>query len=407
MSLPTDPPIALPSQPAIPLGPVSTTLPRGDEVDYQTDSLYTPGPPNLLYQPISHLAPRKLLAVAIVATLLISSIVGAVGGLLITHSTAKVLPTTELNAAPNTQRVDRIVHGATNDMVNINTGLGYQDAVAAGTGIVLSARGLVVTNNHVIAGATTISATDLGNGNTYSATVVGYDRSADLAVLRLSGANGLSYMHLPTSTTLRKGQSIISIGNAGGLGSPAVSSGTVLALDQQITASLALTGSSEHLSGLVATTADIVPGDSGGALLTTSGRLAGINVAASEGLAAPITGFAIPVATVKSVVAQITNATANPNIHLGPTALLGVLTDSQPSVNGVLVYKTIPGSPAGSVLAAGDTITGINNTPITTPTSLTEAILPDHPGDTVSISWTDSSGVVHSAKVTLSSGPAQ
>ncbi|HVA06036.1 MAG TPA: trypsin-like peptidase domain-containing protein, partial [Acidimicrobiales bacterium] len=101
-------------------------------------------------------------------------------------------------------------------LVDINTSLGYAQEQAAGTGIVLSPNGEILTNNHVIEGATTISVTDVGNGKTYSASVVGYDRSQDIAVLQLHGASGLQTAALGKSSTVSVGQGVVGVGNAGG-----------------------------------------------------------------------------------------------------------------------------------------------------------------------------------------------
>ncbi|EQD49397.1 serine protease PepA, partial [mine drainage metagenome] len=100
-------------------------------------------------------------------------------------------------------------------LVDINTTLNYQQSAAAGTGIVLSSNGLILTNNHVIDGATTIHVTDLGNHQTYPATVVGYDATSDVAVLRLQGASGLTTATLASSPAT-VGQSVYAVGNADG-----------------------------------------------------------------------------------------------------------------------------------------------------------------------------------------------
>src|SRR5580765_1360966 len=165
-------------------------------------------------------------------------------------------------------------------LVNINTNLKYQGASAAGTGIVLSSDGTVVTNNHVIRGATTIRATDVGNGRTYSATVVGYDVAADLAVLKLNNASGLKTAKLADSSKVRVGDTVVAVGNAGGAGgTPSSATGKVTRLGSTITASDG-GSNSERLTGMIEHDARIQPGDSGGALADSSGRVIGINTAA-------------------------------------------------------------------------------------------------------------------------------
>src|SRR5215831_3679175 len=137
-------------------------------------------------------------------------------------------------------------------LVDVNTELGLQGGKAAGTGMVVTAAGEVVTNNHVIAGATKITATDVGNGTTYDARVVGYDYGHDVAVLQLEGASGLQTVSFGDPSTLKVGQSIATIGNAGGVGgTPSATSGRVSALDQSITAGDEVDGGQERLSGLV------------------------------------------------------------------------------------------------------------------------------------------------------------
>ena len=100
--------------------------------------------------------------------------------------------------------------------------LGYQQATAKGTGIVLTSNGEILTNNHVINGATSVSVTDIGNGKTYKATVVGYDESKDVAVLQLTGASGLTVANLGDSSTVGVGNSVVALGNAEGAGRHAV-----------------------------------------------------------------------------------------------------------------------------------------------------------------------------------------
>ena len=145
------------------------------------------------------------------------------------------------------------------EIVNINTTLGFENAQAAGTGIVITSSGEVLTNNHVIEGATSIKATDLGNGKTYTAKVVGYDATHDLAVLQLVGASNLKTAKLATAA-VRVDDPVIALGNAGGTGgAPSVSTGTVTDVDASITASDPSDGTSEDLTGLIQTNAALQP----------------------------------------------------------------------------------------------------------------------------------------------------
>ena len=146
----------------------------------------------------------------------------------------------------------------------------------------LTSTGEILTNNHVIDGATSISVTDVGNGKTYKATVVGYDKSHDIAVLQLQGASGLKTAKIGDSSKATVGESVVAIGNAGGTGgTPSAAGGSIVALNQQITASDELGGASEQLTGLIEVNADVQPGDSGGSLVDSAGQVIGIDTAAS------------------------------------------------------------------------------------------------------------------------------
>src|ERR1700722_19299228 len=182
---------------------------------------------------------------------------------------------TVLSSSQIASRVDPAI-------VDVTSTLGYQDATAKGTGIVLTSNGEILTNNHVINGATSVSVTDIGNGKTYKATVAGYDETKDVAVLQLTGASGLATANLGDSSTVGVGNAVVALGNAEGLGgTPSVAAGTVTALDQSITASDESSGSSEQLTGLIETNAGIEPGDSGGPLVNGHGQVIGMDTAAS------------------------------------------------------------------------------------------------------------------------------
>jgi S1-C subfamily serine protease len=315
-------------------------------------------------------------------------------------------------------------------IVDINVTFGYQQAQGAGTGIVLTSNGEVLTNNHVINGATKISVTDVGNGKTYNANVVGYDSAHDIAVLQLQGASKLATAKLGDSSSLAVGESVVAVGNAGGTGgTPSTAGGSITALNQSITASDELDGTSEQLSGLIQTNANIQPGDSGGALVNSSGEVIGMNSAASQGYSfqsSGTQGFAIPInqalATAKSIEAGKGSSTT----HVGATAFLGVLisagSDNSQSGNGgsfggssssngssssgATVANVVPNGPAANAgLAQGDTVTSFDGQSISDPSSLSALLVAHHPGDKVQMSWTDSSGQAHTATVTLASGP--
>ena len=220
----------------------------------------------------------------------------------------------------------------------------------------------------------------------------------------------------------------MAIGNAGGAGgTPSAAGGAVVALDQQITASDESTGTSEQLSGLIETNADIQPGDSGGPLVNTAGQVIGIDTAGGTSgystNSATTTGFAVPIDDAMSVISLIQNNDSSSTVHVGATAFLGVeiqASSSQSgygdsfggqtgsSASGATLAGVLSGSPAAQAgLAAGDTIVSVGGQSVDSPTTLGTLIGGHRPGDRVQIGWTDQSGAQHTSTVTLTSGPAQ
>ena len=336
---------------------------------------------------------------------------------------------TVLSASQIASRVDPAI-------VDVTSTLGYQNATAKGTGIVLTSNGEILTNNHVINGATSVSVTDIGNGKTYKATVVGYDESHDIAVLQLSGASGLTTATTGDSSTVSVGDSVVALGNAGGTGgTPAVATGTVTALNQSITASDESSGSSEQLNGLIETNADIQAGDSGGPLVNDHAQVIGIDTAASTNYqfggggngggfggfgdgsgsgsgssnGSATQGYAIPINTALSIADEIEAGHGSSTVHIGATAFLGlaIANSGQGFSQGVEIAGTQPGTPAAAAgIGQGDVITALGGKPVSTGTDITEILVGHHPGDKVSIAWTDAAGQPHTATLTLGSGPA-
>lgn len=311
-------------------------------------------------------------------------------------------------------RVDKSV-------VDINTQLSYQNGAAAGTGMVLTSNGAILTNNHVIDGATSITATLVSTGKVYKATVVGTDVTEDVAVLQLQRASGLTPISLGNSSSLTRGDSVLAIGNAGGTGgTPSAVTGTVRALNQTITASDANGANAEVLNGLIQTDAPIQAGDSGGPLVDTKGQAVGMDTAASSANqvnGGASVGFAIPMSSATTIATEIQQGRSSSKIHIGQTGFLGVSVSTAPrlgqgggqgsAVSGAPVSGVIPNSPADQAgITMGDTITDVDGTPITSATSLTAKLRVHHPGDQVHVTWVDSSGASHSATVTLTVGPA-
>ncbi len=306
-------------------------------------------------------------------------------------------------------------------LVDVISTLGYQHGTAEGTGMVLTSNGEVLTNNHVVNGATSIQVRDVGNGKTYSAKVVGYSDSDDVAVLQLTGASGLSTVKLGNSGSVRVGQQVVAIGNAEGKdGTPSVVTGTVTQLGAAITASDEGSGSSEQLTDMIQSNAGIEPGDSGGPLLNASGQVIGMDTAASTSnspvgtTAAEATeAFSIPINKALSIADQIEAGTSSTTVHIGATAFLGVEVASTTSDGGfgeqsagVTIEGTVPGTAAADAgLTAGDTITSIDGHDVTSTSELQATIQLYHPGNKVTVGWQDEYGQAHSTTVTLTQGP--
>lgn len=303
-------------------------------------------------------------------------------------------------------------------VVLIDTVLGYQSAEAAGSGVVLTSDGLVLTNNHVVEGATEITVTIGTTGETYTAQVVGTDATADVAVLQLQGASGLTTATLDSDGDLAVGDAITAVGNAQGGGVLLAADGTVTALDQSITTQAEGVSSGESLTGLIQVDADVVSGDSGGALLDDQGEVVGITTAASSG-SSDITGFAIPIDDALDVATQIVAGHDTDTITLGYPAFLGVQLATGSATlpglggatgstgTGATIAGVVDGSPAAQAgLAAGDTITAVDGTAVADGDALSAALAARAPGDQVTLTWTATDGTAQTATVTLIAGPA-
>jgi S1-C subfamily serine protease len=339
-----------------------------------------------------------------------------------TSPSASPAPTTTNKAAA------KIAKQVDPGLVDINTGISYQDATAAGTGMILTSNGLVLTNNHVIEAATSITVRDIATGKTYKATVLGYDVEKDVAVLKLENASGLTPVTLGNSSAVSLKEKIVGIGNAGGAGgTPSYAAGTVVAKDQSITAQSDenLSGS-EKLTGLLETNAPIQPGDSGGPLVTLGGKVVGMDTAASsnEGgyafgnFATPTAqAYSIPINTAIAVAKAIENGNATAAIHIGPTAILGIEVDNASTTEpgaptsttaGVTVATVMANTPAANAgLVAGDVITSFDGHTVTTPAQLSALEYTLKPGDTADITYVNASGERESLSFALTTGPAQ
>jgi len=315
-------------------------------------------------------------------------------------------------------------------IVDITSILG-NTAEAAGTGMILTANGDVLTNNHVVDGATSISAQIDGKGPKYRARVLGTDVTQDVALLQLVGASGLHTVRIGNSATLAVGDPVVAIGNALDLqGPPTVTAGIISALGRSIDASDAGSGATEHLTGLIQTDAPINPGNSGGALANAAGQVIGMNTAASQGSstqAATNIGFAIPIDEAISIAQQIEQHKPSNLVQVGEKGYIGVKVEdvsvaenggglmnpfggpagpTPGTQHGAYVVGVEPSSAAtGAGLRTGDVITAVNGNPITTAAALGLALRSDRVGTRVSVTWVTPSRATHTAALNLGPGP--
>ncbi|HTY71206.1 MAG TPA: trypsin-like peptidase domain-containing protein [Actinomycetes bacterium] len=299
-------------------------------------------------------------------------------------------------------------------LVDIVSSIGYDGSEGAGTGIILSSDGLVLTNHHVVAGSTSMTVTVVATGKTYHASVLGYDATHDIAVIKLADASGLTVAPLGDSSTVKIGDDVVGVGNAGGVGgTPSVATGTVTGLNKSITAQDEADGTSEQLSGLIETDAGIQAGDSGGALASSDGKIIGVITAGAESNSFQSTasqGFAVPINTASAIAKQIIAGKSSSTVHIGGSAFLGVSIATNgfggASVNGVPVAAVTPGTAADKAgIVSGSVITALGGQTVSSADALHTALTKHHPGDKVSVSWTDPFGNSHTETVTLGEGP--
>jgi S1-C subfamily serine protease len=346
-------------------------------------------------------------------------------------------------------------------LVDITATLRYTGQVFEGTGMVLSSSGLVLTNNHVVSGSTGLTATVVTSGRKYRAQIVGTDATDDVALLKLTGASGLTSVRVGDSSKVTLHSPVVALGNAGGAGgTPTVTSGSITALNRTITASDAGSGDSETLHNMLQTNAQIAEGDSGGPLANAAGQVIGMNTAAntqSPGPQGSNEGFAIPINHALAIAHQMAAGNGSAKIRIGQPAFMGIAVASTsssaassndspqqqlsqlnqtagqfggginsngrclgngagnpvprsiaPASTGTLIAGAFCHAPAAAAgLTGGDVILAINRQTVGAPSSLTGVLARYHPGQTVSVTWMDTSGQRHTSSVTLTSGPAK
>jgi S1-C subfamily serine protease len=327
----------------------------------------------------------------------------------------------------------------------IDTRLRYESETAAGTGMVINPDGLVLTNNHVIEDATSITATVAGK--TYQARVVGYDKTDDIALIRLQGAARLPVVPVGNSSLAEVGQTVVALGNAGGRDVVTASPGKVAKLNLTVTASDQVgSPSSETLHGMMQASAGVVAGDSGGPLSGTTGVI-GMDTAASSSGHQRTVGFAIPINTALSIAGQIAAGEASSVITIGYPPFIGTFTGTGSNPNplqqaqqgqsqsaapspapscdttnadltppiaiapvdsGILVQGVVCASPAARAgMTGGAVITAVSGQPVESPNDLSHVMARFRPGDTISVTWMNALGRQTTSRILLTEGPPQ
>jgi S1-C subfamily serine protease len=291
----------------------------------------------------------------------------------------------------------------TTGVVLITTNLAYENSAAAGTGVMLTKNGEIVTNNHVIRGATTINVVVPGTGRTYPASVLGYDVADDIALLKVNATN-MATATRGNSSALKIGSSATAVGNANGGGRLVVTHGSVSALNRTITVRNE-DGTTSTLSGLIRHSAHIVPGDSGGPLLNAKNRVIGIDAAGSS--SSLTDGYAIPINKAYALVKQIEAGRASSLVHIGKTAFIG-MTVTEANAGGLTITSVVPGMPAAAAgLDQGFVLTQFDGRQLTSVAGLRTELFAHHPGDTVVLSYVDPLGNQGQASIVLADGPPQ
>ena len=303
-------------------------------------------------------------------------------------------------------------------VVLIDTVLRYAGARGAGTGVVLTSSGQIMTNYHVVEGTTSITVTVASTGTTYPATVVGHDQTHDVALLQLKDATGLDTVAVDRDP-VAVGDQVTAVGNAGGTGSLTAADGNVTALNATVTTAAEGAVAAETLTSMIETDADVVPGDSGGPLFDTQGEVTGINTAGSNG--PQIDSYAIPIKEALSVVDQINTGIETDTVQVGASPFLGVLLGDTASARQRIAgrhawrrrrpvghgrHRCRPRRrdgprrrsrrPGGSGRACGRRPDHrMDAQSITTVDELSDLLKAHDVGDRIAIHWSDSSGTGH------------
>jgi putative serine protease PepD len=359
--------------------------------------------------------PRKQRTMAgIVAAALLAGIVGGGAGFggayaLLDHGGAGA--STILGTAPATSNAVNAAPGSVTAAAQtampstVDIQVTMSQGTAEGSGVILTADGDVLTNNHVVAGSTGNIQVTLADGSQHAATVVGTSPSYDLAVIRLQGVSGLTPATLGQSSGVQVGEPVVAIGSPQGL-TGTVTSGIVSALNRTVQVQ-GDTGAAVVYNGLQ-TDAPINQGNSGGPLVNLDGQVVGINSAIATGSTQSTgsigLGFAIPVDQARRVAQEIINS------GTATKPLLGVQgsTANSSAVDGAPIASVQPGSPAANAgLVAGDVVTQVGNQRVENFSDLVARIGSYAPGQQVTLTVTNGGGQQRTVNVTLGSQPDQ
>jgi S1-C subfamily serine protease len=280
-------------------------------------------------------------------------------------------------------------------------------AKVAGTGVILTSSGEVVTAYNVVNGAVSIEADVGGSPSRYAATTFALSPTNGVAVLQLLNASGLPSASIGTSSHIKIGDHVTAIGRmARSAGTAADTQGAVVALGQTIVAADPDGASPETLQGVIAFSAPLPGNGSGGPLIDTSGKLIGLDVtsavAAQEAAGTAGDAFAIPIDRVLSIVHDVNTHTEAPDILQGHGAYLGIEVRDSATPPGALVVVVGPGTPAEVArIAPHDVIVSIDGLGIDSVAALHAQLQRHHGGDYVVVGWIDPAEHQHIAAVQL------
>lgn len=337
-------------------------------------------------------------ALAVAALMLCSAGIGGGVGAWVVHNSQASAPTDNALDKPAETRqvaaaegsVEKVAQKVLPSVVSITTA--SERGVASGSGSILSSDGLVLTNNHVVAGAGPDAHMEvlLSDGTTHPATLVAGDAATDIAVIRIEGVNGLRPISLGNSSQVQVGQEVVAVGSPLGLTST-VTQGIVSAKNRPVTAA-GEDGQSSVIDA-IQTDAAINPGNSGGALVDMEGNLIGVpsviasNTEGSEQAGSIGLGFAIPVNQARRIAEDLIDS------GKARMPVIGAQIDSRPVARGALVREVTPGGPADNAgLKDGDLITKVDDRTLDNGVALIAAIRSHRIGDSVTLTVTDERG---------------